>query len=189
MTSRPQLAGGRIRRADRVSGTQSIRRCLRLSGRLLAVIALCGLASVTAQGCSCVDTSKSEAESIKSSFKWAAAVFVGTPVEVTVQKSELQLGNRTIPYENYHVRIAVKESFKGIATDYAVSDTGGPTDCSFGKMEIGKDYIIYGTMSGDSKVEFGGCNPTHMIPPEDWKHERKRTAKELALLRKLSRSR
>ena len=102
--------------------------------------------------CSCVDSSKSEAESIKSSFKWATAVFVATPVEVTIQQHELKFGNRTIPYQNYHVRLAVKEVFKGIATRYSVSDTGGPSDCSYGKMEIGRDYLIYATMSGDSNV-------------------------------------
>jgi hypothetical protein len=114
---------------------------------------------------------------------------VATPVEVTIQQHELKFGNRTIPYQNYHVRLAVKEVFKGIATRYAVSDTGGPSDCSYGKMEIGRDYLIYATMSGDSNVEFGGCNRTHLLPPEDWKRDRKRAARELALLRKLSRSR
>jgi hypothetical protein len=152
------------------------------------MIALWALSSLPAQACSCVDTSKSDAESIKSSFKWAGAVFIGTPVEVIVQKREHQLGDRTIPYDNYHVRMAVKESFKGITTDYAGS-TGSAFDCSSGKMEIGHDYLIYATMSGDSKVEFGGCKRTHMPPPDDWKRERKQAAKELALLRKLSRSR
>jgi hypothetical protein len=161
-----------------------------LALRLLAMIAVCASTSIPALACSCVDTSKSEAESIKSSFKWAGAVFVGTPVEVTVQKRELQLGARTIPYDNYHVRFAVKESLKGITTDYAVSDTGsGGGDCSYGKMAIGRDYLIYATMTGDSQVEFGGCNRTHVLPPDDWKRERKRAAQELALLRKLSHSR
>src|SRR5882724_4566251 len=70
------------------------------------------------------------------------------------------------PYDYYHVRMAVKESFKGIATDYAVSDTASVFDCSPGKMEIGHDYLIYATMSGDSKVELGGCKRTHMLPPD-----------------------
>src|SRR6266852_908051 len=168
--------------------TRPLLRWTRISLRLLATIALWALSSLPAQACSCVDTSESEAESIKSSFKWAGAVFIGTPVEVTVQKRELQLGDRTIPYDNYHVRLAVKESFKGITTDYAVSDTGsGGGDCSYGKMETGHDYLIYATISRNSYVEFRGCNPTHMLPPDDWKRERKRAAKELALLRKLSR--
>jgi hypothetical protein len=55
-------------------------------------------------------------------------------------------------------------------------------------MEPGRDYIIYATISGESTVEFGGCNRTHMIPPKDWKRDRKKADKELALLRKLSRS-
>jgi hypothetical protein len=165
----------------------SLRR-LRISRCLLAFI-ICGFASTPARSCSCVDTSKSEAESVKSSFKWAAGVFIGTPVEVTVQKRELQFANRTIPYENYHVRLAVKESFKGIATSYAVSDTGGAIDCSLGKMEIGRDYIIYASRNDNSTVEFGGCNPSHILPPETWKRDWKRAAKELALLRKLRRSR
>jgi hypothetical protein len=172
------------------SPIQPLLRWTRIPLSLLAMIAVCALTSPPARACSCVDTSKSEAESIKSSFKWAGAVFIGTPVEVTVQKRVLQLGDRTIPYDNYHVRFAVKESFKGITTDYAVSDTGsGGGDCSYGKMEVGRDYLIYAMISGDSYVEFRGCNPTHMLPSDDWKRERKRAAKELALLRKLSRSR
>jgi hypothetical protein len=86
---------------------------LTIFGRFLAIVGIFALGSIPAQGYSCVDTSKSEAESIKNSFKWAAAAFIGTPVEVTVQKRELQFGNHTIPYENYHVRMGVKESFKG----------------------------------------------------------------------------
>jgi hypothetical protein len=127
---------------------------LELAQNLLGgqVAAFCCIGSIPARACSCVDSSKSEAESIKSSFKWATAVFVATPVEVTIQQHELKFGNRTIPYQNYHVRLAVKEVFKGIATRYAVSDTGGPSDCSYGKMEIGHDYLIYATMSGDSNV-------------------------------------
>lgn len=154
------------------------------------MLALCALSSIPAQGCSCLDSSKSEAESIKNSFSWAAAVFVATPVEVTIQQREFKSGNRTIPYDNYHVRMTVKEAFKGIATPYAVSDTGsGGGDCSYGKMEIGHDYLIYAaSISGDSLVEYGGCNRTHRLPPHDWKRDSKHAAKELALLRKLSHS-
>jgi hypothetical protein len=141
-------------------GHRTIWSWLRIYWAVLQVAAFCCIGSIPARACSCVDSSKSEAESIKSSFKWAAAVFVATPVEVTIQQHELKFGNRTIPYQNYHVRLAVKEVFKGIATRYAVSDTGGPSDCSYGKMEIGRDYLIYATMSGDSNVEFGGCNRT-----------------------------
>jgi hypothetical protein len=144
------------------------------------MIAFWALSSLPAQACSCVDILKSEAESIKSSFKWAGAVFIGTPVEVIVQKREHRLGDHTIPYDDHPVRMAVKESFNGIATDYAVSDTGSAFDCSSGKMEIGHDCLIYATMSGDSKVELGGCKRTHMLPPDDWKRERKQAAKELA---------
>ncbi len=171
------------------SPTRPLLRGTRIPLWLLAMIAVCALTSLPARACSCVDTSKSEAESIKNSFKWAGAVFIGTPIEVTVQKRELQLGGRTVPYDNYHVRMAVKESFKGISTDYAVSDTGSAFDCSYGKMEVGREYLIYATISGDSKVEFGGCNRTRVLPPQEWKRERKQAAKELALLRKLSRSR
>jgi hypothetical protein len=47
-------------------------------------------------------------------------------------------------------------------------------------MEIERDYIIYAYMSHDSTVEFGACNRTHILPPEDWKRDRKNAAKELA---------
>jgi hypothetical protein len=47
-------------------------------------------------------------------------------------------------------------------------------------MEIGRDYIIYAYMSHDSTVEFGVCNRTHILPPEDRKRDRTNAAKEFA---------
>jgi len=52
------------------------------------------------------------------------------------------------------------------------------------KCKWAKIILIFATMSGessgDSNGRFGRCNRTHPLPPEDWKHDRKRAAKELA---------
>jgi hypothetical protein len=113
-----------------------------------------------AQACSCVNACKSESDCIKESFKYAAAVFVGTPIEIDVQPVEFKFGNRTIQSVNYHIRFAVKESFKGMAASYAVSDNGsGGGDCSYGKMDKGRDYLIYAeSISGGSAVGIHACS-------------------------------
>jgi hypothetical protein len=134
-------------------------------------------------------------------------VFVGTPVTVIVQHLQRKLGEHAFPYTNYHVNFAVKESFKGITTPYVVSENGsGSGDCSYGKMDEGREYIIYaGSMSRDSVVTITACSRTQpldgglgdKIPPGDLRTEeitrsmvaaQKARRKELVLLRKLSNS-
>src|SRR6185437_591424 len=106
----------------RYSCTQMNSRASRL---LIAVSTLVLAVSAgrltTVQACSCVTACKSESDCIKESFKYAAAVFVGTPVEVDVQPREFKLGNRTVRSVTYHIRFAVK-SFKGMVASYVVSD-------------------------------------------------------------------
>jgi len=181
----------------------------RASRFLIAVstlaIALSAVRPTPAQACSCSNACKSESDCIKESFKYAAAVFVGTPIEVVVQPVEFKFGNRTIQSVNYHIRFAVKESFKGMAASYAVSDNGsGGGDCSYGKMDEGRDYLIYAeSISGTSVVEIHACSRTEPLDAgvgtrpsadSDWSEDTKKSMlagqkalrKELVLLRKLS---
>src|SRR6185437_15406681 len=188
----------------RYSCTQMNSRASRL---LIAVSTLVLAVSAgrltTVQACSCVTACKSESDCIKESFKYAAAVFVGTPVEVDVQPREFKLGNRTVRSVNYHIRFAVKESFKGMAASYAVSDNGsGGGDCSYGKMDKGRDYLIYAESISGVAVEIHACSRTQPLDAgvgtrpsadSDWSYDMKKSMlagqkalrKELVLLRKL----
>lgn len=181
---------------------------LRASRFLIAVstfaIALSAGSPTPAQACSCVNACKSEPDCIKESFKYSAAVFVGTPIEVDVQPREFKFGNRTVQSVNYHIRFAVKESFKGTAASYAVSDNGsGGGDCSYGKMDKGRDYLIYaGSISGGSAFFIHACSRTEPLDAglgtrpsadSDWSEDTKKSMlagqkalrKELVLLRML----
>jgi hypothetical protein len=181
---------------------------LRASRFLIAVstfaIALSAGRPTPAQACSCVNACKSEPDCIKESFKYSAAVFVGTPIEVDVQPREFKFGNRTVQSVNYHIRFAVKESFKGTAASYAVSDNGsGGGDCSYGKMDKGRDYLIYAeSISGGSALFIHACSRTEPLDAglgtrpsadSDWSEDTKKSMlagqkalrKELVLLRKL----
>ena len=135
---------------------------LRTLIRVVLTLALLDTFAATAYACSCVSTCKPESVCTRESFQWAAAVFVGTPVEITLQHGEMKLGDRTFPTTNYYVRFAVKEAFKGIRTPYAVADTGsGGGDCSYGKMDKGRDYLIYsGSISANSVVDIHLCSRT-----------------------------
>ncbi len=155
------------------------------------------------QACSCLNTCKPESKCIQGSFNAAAAVFVGTPIEVVAQPVEFKIGNRTFQDVNYHIRFTVKESFKGVTTVYATSDNGsGVGDCSWGPMNEGREYLIYADLiSGDSDVGIHACGRTRPLDAgprwrasadsdrlEDKKSTlagQKALRKELVLLRKL----
>jgi len=177
-----------------------------MKNKLLLLVFACAVFTkpTLLHACSCEDTCKPESACIKASFKQAAAVFVGTPVEVVLQHREYQLGNRTVQSINYHVRFAIKESFKGLTTSFAMSDTGsGGGDCSYGKMDEGRDYLVYAdSVSNGSEVYIHGCSRTGPLdaglwskpsPDSNWSEESKKSMvagqkalqKELALLRKL----
>jgi hypothetical protein len=180
---------------------------LRASRFLIAVstfaIALSAGRPTPAQACSCSNGCKSESDCVKESFKYAAAVFIGTPIEVAVQPVEFKFGNQTIRSVNYHIRFAVKESFKGMAASYAVSDNGsGGGDCSYGKMDKGRDYLIYAESISGAAVEIHACSRTEPLDAgvgtrpsadSDWSDDMKKSMlagqkalrKELVLLRKL----
>jgi hypothetical protein len=192
-----------VRYSCELMGARTRDRLLTVGGMLLTV----GFAAwrpIPAQACSCANLCKPESACIKESFKYAAAVFVGTPVEIVVQHLELKLGDRTIPTVNYHERFAVKESFKGMTTSYVFSDNGsGSGDCSYGKMDEGRDYLIYADSGSEgSSIHIHGCSRTRPLdgglrsnpfPDSDWPEEirksmvagQKATQKELILLRKL----
>jgi hypothetical protein len=117
-----------------------------VKNKLVLLVFACALSAqpTPLQACSCANSCKPESACIKGSFEYAAAVFVGTPVEVVLQHREYKIGNRTVQTINYHVRFAVKESLKGMTTSYATFDNGsGGGDCSYGKMDEGRDYLIY----------------------------------------------
>jgi len=120
---------------------------------------------IPVQACSCVNTCKPESKCIQESFKHAAAVFVGTPIQVVAEPVEFKIGNRTFQDVNYHIRFAVKESFKGVNTVYATSDNGsGGGDCSWGSMNEGREYLIYADLiSGDSNVAIHACGRTRPL--------------------------
>ena len=177
-----------------------------MKNKLLLLVFACALFTqpTLLDACSCVDICKPESACIRTSFKHAAAVFVGTPVDVVLQHREYQLGNRTVQTINYHVRFAIKESFKGITTSFAVSDTGsGGGDCSYGKMDEGRDYLVYAdSVSNGSVVDIHGCSRTAPLdaglwskpsPDSNWSEESRKSMaaaqkglqKELVLLRKI----
>lgn len=83
------------------------------------------------------------------------------------------------------MRFAVKESFKGMTNLNAVSDNGsGGGDCSCGKMDVGRDYLIYaGSVSEGSVIRIATCSRTHFLE-EGWGGLPSTDADELALLRK-----
>ena len=181
-------------------GTSARNRLLAVGGMLLTM----GWWPTPAQACSCTNLCKPESACIKESFKYAAAVFVGTPVEVVVQHLEFKLGDGTIPTINYHERFAVREPFKGITTSYVFSDNGsGSGDCSYGKMDEGREYLIYADLvSEGSSIHIHGCSRTRPLdggmrsnpsPDSGWSDEmrksmvagQKAAQKELILLRKL----
>jgi hypothetical protein len=193
---------GRVRYSYSFMNPRAGGRVLKF-GLLLAVGAGAGTA-IPAHACSCVDACKPESACIRESFKYAAAVFVATPVEVVVQPREFKLANLNYHTINYHVQFTVKESFKGLTTSYAVSDNGsGGGDCSYGKMDVGRDYLIYaGSVSKDSAVDIHACSRTEPLDAglgtkpstdSDWSEATKKSMmagqkalrKELALLRKL----
>jgi hypothetical protein len=159
---------------------------------MLAVYSLTAV-SIPAQACSCANLCKPESECIKQEFKYAAAVFVGTPVEVVAQPYELPLGpDHKIETVNYHVRFVVKGRFKGISSSTAESNNGsGGGDCSYGRMDVGRDYLIYAqSVSPPSVVSIHGCSRTRPFPDDKWsKSEKKHQRKELSQLKKLSRTR
>jgi hypothetical protein len=91
-----------------------------------------------------------------------------------------------------------------MAASYAVSDNGsGGGDCSYGKMDKGRDYLIYAeSISGGSAIEIHACSRTEPLdagvgtrPSADsnWSDDMKKSMlagqkalrKELVLLRKL----
>ena len=106
---------------------------------LIAVLIVAGLTD--AEACSCEVTCKKASDCIRQAYANSSVVFVGTPVDVVLQD------------ENYRVRLKVKESFKGLTASEVVSDNGvgGGADCSYGKMEIGRDYLIYATLDEKSR--------------------------------------
>jgi len=170
----------------------------------LGAIVLSAGIPTPAHACSCANTCKPESECIKESFNYAAAVFVGMPIEVVVQPVEFKFGTQTIHSVNYHIRFAVKESFKGMTGSYAMSDNGsGGGDCSYGKMDVGREYLIYAqAISGDSAISIHACSRTRPLDAglgskpfadSDWSDDTKKSMlagqkalrKELVSLRKL----
>jgi hypothetical protein len=167
-----------------------------MSGQRIAILLVAyslTAVSIPAQACSCANLCKPESECIKQEFKYAAAVFVGTPIEVVAQPYEIPLGpDHKFKTVNYHVRFAVKQRFKGISTSTVESDNGsGGGDCSYGPMVVGRDYLIYAqSVSPASKLNIHGCSRTSPFPDDKWsKSEKKHQRKELSLLKKLSRTR
>jgi len=107
-------------------------------------ILVCAGQTIPAQACSLTSKCETESACVEAALKDSSAVFVGRAVEVVLQHNEVKVNSRTYPVINYHVRFAVNEPFKGMTSPYVVSDNGsGDGDCSYGKMEVGQDYLIY----------------------------------------------
>jgi hypothetical protein len=85
------------------------------------------------QASSCAMTCKKESECVKQAFANASAVFVGTPLEVTLQNAGDKPGPYSFSTANYRVRLRVKESLKGLLASEVVSNNGvgGGADGSY----------------------------------------------------------
>ena len=128
---------------------------------------LIGVARVEA--CSCGVTCKNQSECVKQAFANASVVFIGTAVEVTFQNGDDKPGPYSLSAANYRVRLKVNEPFKGLTASEVVSNNGpgGGTDCSYGKMEQGRDYLIYASFN-DARTEIVPipCSRTRPINAE-----------------------
>ncbi|MGE5735501.1 MAG: hypothetical protein ACM34E_10465 [Acidobacteriota bacterium] len=90
-----------------------------------------------------------------------------------------------------------------MVASYVVSDNGsGGGDCSYGKMDKGRDYLIYAESISGAAVEIHACSRTQPLDAgvgttpsadSDWSDDMKKSMlagqkalrKELVLLRKL----
>lgn len=147
-----------------------------------------------AEACSCALTCKKPSDCIKEAYENSSVVFVGTPVDVTLQNGDDKPEPHSFSRANYRVRLRVKESFKGLTASEIVSDNGigGGADCSYGKMEIGRDYLVYATLD-EKSGEIGPtpCSRTRPINPAEPVSElpepKAAVGKELSVLRTLKR--
>ena len=145
-------------------------------------------------GCSCdLDLrhpGASKNRQVKKHFKEAAAVFVGTAVEVEPVLGEITQpdGTKVKGAVDYRVRFLVKETYKGTLAKYVSTNTGsGWGDCSYGQMTKGHDYLVYASsVAGNSEVNFGLCGGTRRFPRGDDSQTYKTDhGAELNILRKL----
>jgi hypothetical protein len=158
---------------------------------LIAVLILTGLTDAAA--CSCEVTCKEALDCIQQAYANSSVVFVGTPVGVTFENGDDKPGPYSFSTANYRVRLRVKESFKGLTASEVVSDNGpgGGADCSYGKMEIGRDYLIYAALDEKSReISPTPCSRTRQINPGESatalpEQKPATVERELSLLRKL----
>jgi hypothetical protein len=135
---------------------------------LIAVLIVTGLADAGA--CSCEVTCKKASDCIQQAYANSSVVFVGTPVEVTFQKGDDKSGPYSFSTANYRVRLRVKESFKGMTASEVVSNNGlgGGADCSYGKMEVGRDYLVYATLDEKRReITPTPCSRTRQMNPAE----------------------
>ena len=155
---------------------------------LVAGAVFCG-STIPAQACSCRECRESQSACVKEAFRDSAAVFIGVPVEVSVDRREIRDSGIVIPTTTYHIRFMVKETFKGITTSYPKGDLSPEGICSYGYMEKDRTYLIYADfISGDSVVSISLCSRTSPLDsgaPYSWSEsEKKSVAKSAKLLRK-----
>jgi hypothetical protein len=174
-------------------------RCRFIVGGLLLVGSI-GAPRVEAS--SCAMTCKKESECVKQAFANASAVFVGTPLEVTLQNADDKPGPHSFSTANYRVRLRVKELFKGLLASEVVSNNGvgGGADGSYGEMEQSRDYLIYASFdegrTGVAPIPCGRTQPINAEPLPDFPNgpitekmrlrARKAIDNELRLLRSLN---
>ncbi|HTS10304.1 MAG TPA: hypothetical protein VMP68_32370 [Candidatus Eisenbacteria bacterium] len=86
-----------------------------------------------------------------------------------MQNGDDKPGLHSFSTANYRVQLRVKEPFKGLTTPEVVSNNGpgGGVDCSYGKMEQGRDYLIYASFN-DARTEIvpTPCSRTQPIDAE-----------------------
>lgn len=96
-------------------------------------------------------------------FKQSDVVFIGSVENVEATKFRREDGTVT-DLDEYSVRLSVKTLFKGKLQDTVVSENGtGAGDCSWGKMQVGREYLIYGYQQNRDVISIALCSGTHMI--------------------------
>ena len=161
---------------------------------LIAVLIVAGLTH--AEACSCEVTCKKASDCIQQAYANSSVVFVGTPVDVAFQNGDEKPGPYSFSSADYRVQLRVKESFKGVTASEVISNNGpgGGADCSYGKMEIGRDYLIYATLDEKSgEITPTPCSRTRQIKPGGSvtalpEPKPATVERELSLLRKLKKA-
>jgi hypothetical protein len=108
-------------------------------------------------------TRKALSKQTELQFRVAAAVFLGRVEAIIPSKYRLADGSET-DLPQYSVRFSVKTSFKGALQHVVVTENGtGAGDCSWGKMKVGEEYVVYGYRAPSGAVKITLCSGTHRV--------------------------